>query len=128
MATLWVEHVNTLSEHKSFCFNNCLVREYQSVKYLSMSKQGEVFQIDDLGVVNKTCTDKDKYTRLTKCSAQWSTCTCKSCLKCKACVEPSTPPLGCCTKVNCSMLQQYDICADKLVPNYYSCMKMVNPK
>ena len=37
---------------------------------------------------------------------------CKSCLVCKARVEPSIPPLGECSK--CSTMQQYDLCTNQL--------------
>ena len=36
----------------------------------------------------------------------------KSCLVCKARVEPSTPPLGECSK--CSTIQLYDLCTNQL--------------
>lgn len=36
----------------------------------------------------------------------------RSCLRCKARVEPSSPPLGRCSKVDCAMLQRYDACPE----------------
>ena len=39
----------------------------------------------------------------------------KSCLHCKARVEPSDPPLGCCSKDDCEMYQHYDICTMQLL-------------
>ena len=39
----------------------------------------------------------------------------KSCLQCKARVEPLTPPLGKCTKEDCMMMQLFDLCQDQTV-------------
>ena len=38
----------------------------------------------------------------------------KSCLKCKARVEPLTAPLGRCSKGDCAMMQRYDLCTEQL--------------
>ena len=38
----------------------------------------------------------------------------KSCLQCKARVEPLSPPLGKCTKDNCLMIQLFDLCLDQI--------------
>ena len=37
----------------------------------------------------------------------------KACLWCKARVELLTPPLGKCSKVDCQMMQRYDVCAEQ---------------
>ena len=36
--------------------------------------------------------------------------TCKSCLQCKARVEPHTERLGKCSKMDCMMMQRFDFC------------------
>ena len=36
----------------------------------------------------------------------------KSCLQCKARVEPHTEDLGKCSKVDCMMMQRYDLCPE----------------
>ena len=38
----------------------------------------------------------------------------RSCLQCKARVEPQTPPLGKCTKEDCLMIQLYDLCQEQI--------------
>lgn len=38
----------------------------------------------------------------------------KSCIRCKARVEPMTPPLGRCSKENCLLSQRYDFCPEQL--------------
>jgi len=48
---------------------------------------------------------------------------CKSCLQCKARVEPMTPPHGKCTKADCSMAQRYDFFTNQITANYISLMK-----
>ena len=37
-----------------------------------------------------------------------------SCLHCKAPVEPSSPPLGRCSKQDCAVLQSYNICSEHI--------------
>lgn len=38
----------------------------------------------------------------------------KACLQCKARVEPQETPLGQCSKLDCLMLQRYDLCSDQI--------------
>ena len=124
--SLWQEHVNTLSEHKCYSLKNFLVREYQSRKYLSMSKVAtEVTPIDDIGVVVEQADTEDEVTiqNVTIIGVPHLDIY-KACLQCKARVEPLTPPLGRCSRGDCQMLQRYDICgvntAAKLLLMYES--------
>ena len=53
--------MNAMEEHKSYCLKNFIVREFQSTKYLSMSKEGtEIILIDDIGVVAEQSDDQDE--------------------------------------------------------------------
>ena len=38
----------------------------------------------------------------------------KSCLQCRARVEPLSPPLGKCTKEDCLMMQLFDLCPEQI--------------
>ena len=62
----------------------------------------EITQIDDIGEVEQPTSST-----VTEISnpeiIQLDTC--KACLKCKAHVEPLTPPLGRCSKLGCAMMQ-----------------------
>lgn len=98
--SLWEEHVNAMKEHESYCLKNFTVQEFQSTKYLSMSKGTEIIPIDDIGVVAERSDGEDEITMIKNITIigvphldKY-----KGCLQCKARVEPLTPPLGRCSK------------------------------
>ena len=95
-----------------------MVKEYASSKFLSMSKNGsEVGQIPDIGQVKDVTADNiEENTQLFEAQviSVVHLQNYKVCLRCKARVEPATPPLGRCSKPECAMLQRYDIYLQQL--------------
>ena len=114
--TLWEENVDKLKENSSYTLENFMVREYNTTKYLGMSLQGsQVILIDDIGEV-KQLDDVDS-TQIQECMIIRVSHleTHKICFRCNARVEPSSSStLGRCTKLECAMLQRYDVCHDQL--------------
>ena len=106
--TLWEEYVDSLAVQCSYKLKNFVVREYASQKYLSMPKAGaEIIPIDDIGAVAEPAMTDAVLTEILNVeiigAPQLDTY--KTCLKCKARVEPLTPPLGKCSKLGCGMMQ-----------------------
>ena len=113
--TLWEDSVNSLQEHKSYRLHNFVVREYALVKYLSIARSDcAINEISDIGEVkdsqhpNEEDLSEINHVRIVGVPQQ------EACLRCKGRVEPCTPPLGRCSKLECNMLQDYDICAEVL--------------
>ena len=115
--TLWEKDVNSLDLVQSYSLCNFTVREYHSKKYLSMPKEGyEIRKISDIGTVNEDPLDESEREVMELHNAQIigvpQLDSYKSCLTCKARVDPESPPLGRCTK--CDMLQRYDMCVEQM--------------
>ena len=114
--TLWEQYVDSLNVDESYRLENFVVREYASQKYLSMPRSGsEITPIDNIGEVEQpvsSATSTEISNPETIGVLQLDTY--KACLKCKARVEPLTPPLGRCSNVGCSMMQRYDRCPNQL--------------
>ena len=92
--TLWEQYIGALQDGKSYKLNNFVVREYKNIKFLSMPREGStIAEIEDIGEVE----DMDK-----------------ACIRCKARVEPLTPPLARCSRPDCLMPQRFDFCKDQL--------------
>ena len=50
--SVWEEYINVMGKDGSYCLKNFMVHEYQSTKYLTMSKEGsEIIVIEDIGAV-----------------------------------------------------------------------------
>ena len=116
--TLWEDQIGTLQEHASYWLKNFIVREYASEKFLSLAKDGsEIETICDIG---HTATSKevvendDKVITNAQIVGVPLLDKYKACLRCKARVEPSTPPFGRCSKPECAMMQRYDVCQEQL--------------
>ena len=110
---LWEEHIGSLAENASCTLYNFVVREYAGVKFLSMAKDGsEICPISDIGEVTQGDGEKDETMNNAVIVAVLQLDAYCSCLRCKARVEPSSPPLGRCSKVDCAMLQRYDVCPE----------------
>ena len=120
--TVWEDYVEKLELSKSYSLRSFTVREYASNKYLSMPKEGfEVEAIDDIGAVDDDIPSVSENLMMLK-SAQIigvpQLDSYKSCLTCKARVEPDSPhdqgspQLGRCTK--CEMLQRIDHCSEQM--------------
>ena len=112
--TLWENNIGDLQEDSSYCLESFVVREFASKKYITKGKSNSLIkQIADIGeVLYQTSASEAKYTIIQNPTIvavnhlhQYSTC-----LRCKARVEPSTPPLGRCTKNGCNMTQKFKSC------------------
>ena len=96
-----------------------MVREYNSLKYLSMPREGGTILTDDIGDVEEIPSESEsEFQQLFLLNAQIigvpSLDSYKACIRCKARVEPQSPPLGRCSKTVCAMLQRYDFCSEQL--------------
>lgn len=106
--TLWQENIGKVQTGMSYNLDNFMVREYASTKFLTYLRHCEV----------KLCgadSDKEETTlsdALIVAVLQLDSY--KSCLRCKARVEPESPPLGRCSKPDCTMLQRYDVCSEHI--------------
>ena len=118
--TLWVHYADFMKGDKSYSLMDFVVREYNCRQYLSMPKDGAtIAPIEDIGEVEQPDDDSD----LELLGSQVSNAqiigvpqleSYKSCLKCKARVEPLTVPHGRCSKGDCAMMQRYDLCTEQL--------------
>ena len=85
----------------------------------------EISPTDNIENTVKPLPDDDEYTTIrdVQVIGVQQLDTYKSCLRCKAGVEPLSPPQGKCTKENCLMIQLFDLCPDQisacvLLPHY----------
>jgi len=102
---LWEDYVDFM-EDKSYSLTDFVVREYNCRQYLSMTKErATIAPIEDIGEVEQPDAQIIGVPQLESY---------KSCLKCKARVEPLTAPLGRCLKGDCAMMQRYGICTEQL--------------
>lgn len=116
--------LNSLEQHKSYCLHNFIVKEYSSVKYLSIAHSNcTIEETSDMGEVQNIQHPKEDLCWSSKLDRY------KGHLRCKGRAEPSTPPLGRCSKLECNMLQNYDICniSAKLLFSYKSKMNASPP-
>ena len=114
---LWEQHVNHLEEGKSYCLKHFHVKEFKSKKHLSMPKNDfSITLIDDLeDTVDEIPTDDEHttiYNAIIIGVAELDNY--RSCLQCRARVEPQTPPLGKCTRADCHMIQLFDMCPEQI--------------
>lgn len=113
---LWEDQIDVLEEGQCYNLQHFYVKEFKAKKYLSMPKHGYVISSIDKIESTKTCTTEDEHTTIENATVigvpQLDYY--KSCLHCKARVEPMTPPLGKCTKYDCQMTQLYDLCRDQV--------------
>ena len=108
---LWGEYIDSLDVDESYRLAKFSVKEYASQKYLSMLRRGsEITQIDDIGEVEQPTSSTVTEISNPEIIGVPQLDTYKACLKCKARVEPLTPPLGRCSKLGCAMMQRYDRC------------------
>ena len=95
--TLWEDSVNSLKQYKSYRLNNFVVREYASVKYLSIARSDcTIEDIADIGEVKDTQDPKEDLTKINhvRIVGVPQLDKYKACLRCKGRVEPCSPPLG----------------------------------
>ena len=109
------ESVNTVVEGGSYHLENFTVRLFHFKKYLNQAKsQSFIEMIDDIGAVIEQETDEEiSIIHQVKIIGVSALDTYKSCLLCKASIEPMTPPLGKCSKAECAMIQRYDMCPEQ---------------
>ena len=104
---------------KVYCLKNFMVQEYQSIKYLTIAKEGsEIVLIDDLAVVVEEGDRDDELWVIDDVTVGGVPYfdTYKSCLQC---VEPHTEHLGKCSKMEC-MIRKGTIFAHN-TPQLNSC-------
>ena len=114
--TLWEEDIGQLEEGKSYHLQRFTVREFQSKKYISKGQESMMCGIEDIG---ETAIFEDVDTQLTTVKeaqivAVQQLDKYRSCLVCKARVEPLESGFGRCSKHECQMLQKYNVCPEHL--------------
>ena len=119
--TVWEDHCNSLQQGRSYHLKNYVVRVFQAVKYLSRGEGSQLLAIEDIGHVAAEVEEDQEitYKHVTIIGVPQLD-SYKSCLKCKARVEPSTYPLGSCSNKDCKMNQRIDFC-----PKYTSAKIMI---
>ena len=108
---LWEEHVGKLhvQETTSYELQNFVVKEWDTTKYLSRTKDSTILPIDDIGEVAETDHDNNLHElKNAHIIAVAKLDKHKACLRCKARVEPSSDEFRRCSKADCRMLQRYD--------------------
>ena len=109
------EESDTFTENQSYRLENFLVREFNGTKYLVMPrgdyKLKDIQNIEALEVDDSTAPSYIKNARIV---AVLSLENHRICLRCKARVEPCTPPFGRCSQPTCGTSQLYDACAELL--------------
>lgn len=111
IVTLWEENIGKLDQNQSYTLKSFLVRDFCG-KSLTMGREGsEIRQIPDIGEVSKDDTGR-KLQTITNATiiGVLQLDSYRSCFRCKARVDPISPPLGRCSKSECNMLQRFDIC------------------
>ena len=101
--SVWEGNVNAMEKDQSYCLKNFMVREYQSTRFLTMAKEGsEIIPIVDIGAVTEHGDRDDELwviNNITVAGVPYFD-RYKSCLQCKARVEPHTESLGKCSKID----------------------------
>ena len=110
--SLWEQDIDTLSVGSCYLLKIFQVHEFASKKFVSKAKEGsEAIPIPDIGnIVNRPTQVQDEQITNAQIIAVPQLTKHKSCLRCKARVEPGEPPFGSCSKEDCQMFQRYDIC------------------
>ena len=113
---LWEEHIGSLQAGGSYQLAGFLVREFAGKKHLSMARDGSsMTSIEDLGdmkMPDEDDDDDDCTMTDVRIVAVPQLDRYKSCMICKARVEPSVASLGECTK--CFTTQRIDLCSERL--------------
>ena len=108
---------NSIKKGDCYCLQNFVVKEWNSVKYLSMPRSGllitPIFEIGEVKTSDEMECPPDEQIEDADVIGVPQLHAYKCCLTCRARVEPMTPPMGKCTKDNCAMIQRYDLCSDQ---------------
>ena len=94
------------------------VRAFSSKKYLSMGREGsDIISIDDIREISGDVSNNPGVFEMHNAQivGVLQLDSYKSCLRCKARVEPLTPPLGRCSNTECSMMQRLTVCMEHVV-------------
>ena len=113
---VWEDHIDSISSDVSYRLEDFMLKEYNMKKFLSMPRNGgKVVEVPDIGDVQSNCTLLDFESVNCLFEAQIVGVPGLelyiACRKCKARVEPLTPPLGRCSKDDCAMMQRFDLCS-----------------
>ena len=114
--TLWEQYIGALQDGKSYKLNNFVVREYKNIKFLSMPREGStIAEVEDMAS-DSDAEERQQIKQLSNAQIIGvpHLDTYKACIRCKARVEPLTPPLGRCSRPDCLMPQRFDFCKDQL--------------
>ena len=110
-------NVNAMEKDRSYCLKSFMVQEYQRTEYLMMAKEGsEIIPIGDIGAVAEQGDRDDELwviNSVTVAGVPYFD-TYKSCLQCKARVELHTERLSKCSKMDCMMMQRFDLCSQHI--------------
>ena len=108
---MWEENIDAMRDGACYQLKNFTIRDFQSTRYLSMSKEGtEITSIDDIGTVAQQSDTEEVITLENVMVIGVPHLNIyKGCLNCKARVEPLTHPLGRCSRAECLMMQRYDV-------------------
>ena len=112
IVTLWEENIGKLHQDQCYMLKSFLVRDFCG-KSLTLARDGsEICPIPDIGEVARDDAGHQLHTiRNATIIGVLQLESYRSCLRCKARVEPITPSLGRCSKSECNMLQRFDMCA-----------------
>ena len=107
-----------MRSQKAYRLENFMVREFNAKKYLVMPRSDYKFEpIPDIEAVETSIgedTPEPSCIHNVRIIAVLSLENHRTCLRCKARVEPATPPFGRCSKPACSTSQLFDACAELL--------------
>ena len=113
--TLWENDIGLLKQGASYMLCNFIVREYACKKFISKAKEGsDIISIDDIGEVTQIALTEDQQVHNGQIVGIPQLHKYRSCLRCKARVEPCNPPFARCSKEDCQMFQRYDICPSQI--------------
>ena len=119
MELVWRDvHIDTLVEGRCYLLKNFVIREYASRKFLSMAKEGSaVIPIGDIGATvedDNLAEDGSEELSNAQIVGVLHLDRYKSCVRCKARVEPSNAAFGRCSRQECAMLQRFNVCPENL--------------
>ncbi len=114
--TIWENDVGSLSEGKSYELKRFIIREFENKKYLSKGQEGSFKEIKDIGPTEIYMEPVTEFTiEKAEIVAVQQLDKFRSCLRCKARVEPLRNNLGRCSKEDCQMLQKYTTCPEQMI-------------
>lgn len=111
--------INSLTVGSSYMLKYFQVNDFGGKKFLTKPKVGsDAVPIEDIGMIPDALyaelESKEEEIHNAQIIGVPQLMKYKSCLRCKARVEPSDPPFGRCSKEECRMYQRYDICKMQL--------------